>query len=328
MYTTTKLVNLRIASNKMKKSLLCLLLMLLCGHIKAQDLHPYERLVTEEVLFDRVSWLADDANRGRASGTSGKACAEQFISRHFRKLGMKPYNWYYTQSFRYRDSIILRNVIGVVTASKPSSEYVIVSAHYDHLGEIDGRIFNGADDNASGVAVLLSLAEMFSGMKADGTGPEKNIIFIAFDGKELSMAGSKYFVKHLDIPASKVTAAVNIDIIGTGLVPPGKSSDYMIAIGENRLRPDYRNLLKYVCRRPELNLDFHPDFYGSRNFTKVVYENGDHWSFARKGIPAVFITSGFHQYTYKTGDDTEIINFPLLRKRTLAIYHYINLLCH
>lgn len=312
----------------MKKSFICLLLALLCGHIMAQDLRPYERLATEDALLDRVSYLADDANKGRASGTIGNTCAEQFIVQSFRKFGMKPYNWSYTQSFIYRDSIILRNVVAVIPANCPSDEYVIISAHYDHLGEIRGRIFNGADDNASGVAVLLSLAEMFSAMKADGTGPAKNLIFVAFDGKELSLAGSKYFAKHLNIPASRINAAVNIDIIGTDLVPPGSNKEYILAIGEEKLRPGYRNLLRYVCLRPELRLDYRPDFYGSRSFTRMVYENGDHWSFARKGIPAVFLTSGFHDYTYKPEDDTDKINFPLLRKRTLAIYHFINLLCH
>lgn len=68
-------------------------------------------------------------------------------------------------------------------------------------------------------------------------------------------------------------------------------------------------------------------FYGSKDFTRMVYRNGDHWSFASKGIPAVFFTSGFHQHTYKQTDDTEIINFPLLRKRTIVLYRYINSLC-
>lgn len=312
----------------MKKSLLCLLLALLCGHITAQDLSPYERLAGEDVLMDRVSYLADDLNTGRASGTTGNLCAAQFVVQNFRKFGLKPYNWSYTQSFRYRDSLILRNVTGVITANRASDEYVIITAHYDHLGEIHGKVYNGADDNASGVAVLLSLAEMYSRMKADGTGPDKNLIFVALDGKELSLAGSRYFAKHLNIPAGKITAAINIDIIGNDLVPPGSNKDYILAIGEDKLRPQYRNLLKYVCMRPEIKLDLCSSFYGSKSFTKMVYENGDHWNFARKGIPAVFFTSGFHQYTYKPEDDTEIINFPLLRKRTLVIYHYINLLCH
>lgn len=311
----------------MKKSLFCLLLLLLSGLVDAQRPKPYEPALREGFLENVVSFMADDANTGRASGTEGNFRCEQFIAQSFRQYGLKPYNWTYTQSFRYRDSITLRNVAGVMTASVPSDEYVIISAHYDHLGELKGTIYNGADDNASGVAALLGLAKMFSEMREAGYGPRKNLIFVAFDGKELSLSGSRYFVKHLNIPAERITAAINIDIIGTNLVPPGRDSSYIIAIGEESLAKRYQGLLRPVCLQPECRMDLWLTFYGSRDFTRMVYENGDHFNFAKKKIPAIFFTSGFHQHTYKPTDDTETIDFPLLKKRTFVIFNYINRLC-
>ncbi len=310
----------------MKKSLTCLLLALFSTLLSAQGYRYCEELLTEKSLVNTVSFLADDFNTGRASGTEGNSRAEQFITSRFRQLGLKPFNWTYTSSFRYRDSITLRNVAGLVPASVPSDEYIIVSAHYDHLGEIKGTIYNGADDNASGVAAMLALAEMYSRMKADGRGPLKNMIFVAFDGKELNLAGSKHFVKNLPVPAGKVVADINLDILGTDLVPTGRNREYIMAIDGGTMPSSCGENLRRICFRSDYRMDVCLTFYGSEKFTRMVYRNGDHASFTKAGIPAVFFTSGFHQHTLKASDDTDIIDFPLLRKRTLVIFNYINYL--
>lgn len=312
----------------MKKSVLFLLLTLLGGALHAQGARHYEPFLEEAGLVNTVSFLSDDLNTGRASGTIGNSRAERYISQRFKSLGLKPYRWNYTQSFLYKDSIVLRNVVGILTAAVPSDEFIVVSAHYDHLGELHGTIYNGADDNASGVAAMLGIAELFSRMKADGKGPAKNIIFVAFDGKELSLSGSKYFVKHLAFPYRKIVADINIDIIGTNLVPIGKNPNYIMAIGEESLPQRYRGCLKNICLRKDYRMDAGLDFYGSKDFTRMVYQNGDHNSFRTVGIPAVFFTSGFHQHTYKATDDIDIIDFELLRKRTLVIFNYVNNLCN
>jgi len=240
---------------------------------------------------------------------------------------LKPYNWTYTQSIPYQDSLILRNIVGYLPSSNLSDEYVIVGAHYDHLGELAGSVYSGADDNASGVTALLSLIEMFCAMKADGEGPQKNIIFVAFDGKELSMSGSEGFVRNLDIPKNKIVAAVNLDMLGTDLVPPHDMKEYLIVLGESTLNEKYRGFLKYICNRPEYAMDLDLTFYSSKAFTKMYYEMGDHHSFAKEGIPALLFTSAFHDHTYRPSDKPQIINFPLLRKRTMVVFQFINHLC-
>ena len=310
----------------MKKSVIFLLLALFPLLAAGQGYLSYEKLLTAESMQNVVSFMADDYNTGRASGTPGNSRAEQFITSRFRQLGLKPFNWCYTDSFRYRDSLILRTVAGFIPASRQSDEYIIVSAHYDHIGEIKGTIYNGADDNASGVAALLGLAELYSRMKADGRGPLKNIIFVAFDGKELNLAGSRYFVKHLPVPAGKVVADINMDILGTDLVPTGKNREYLMAIDGGSMPFSCGENLKRLCLKSDYRMDICLTFYGSRDFTRMVYRSGDHSSFARAGIPAVFFTSGFHQHTLKSTDDTDIMDFQLLRKRTLVIFNYINYL--
>lgn len=287
----------------------------------------YEMLLKQSDMKETLSYIADDNTKGRESGSDGNRIVEQFIVKKFKAMGLKPFHWSYTQSVPYEDSIVLRNVVGLLPASKPSDEYIVVGAHYDHIGQLAGRIYNGADDNASGVTAMLSLADAFSRMKADGAGPSKNIIFVAYDGKELSMSGSKHFVKELGIPAKKVICALNIDMLGTDLVPVGKNREYMIVLGEDSLPDEYRGYLSYLCNRTLYRMDLDLSFYGSRNFTKMIYETGDHYSFAKAGIPSVLFTSAFHKHTYRPTDDVDIIDFQLLRKRTAVIYNFINRLC-
>ena len=204
---------------------------------------------------------------------------------------------------------------------------LVPAALLDHLGKLGHTVYPGADDNASGVAALLSLARMFSAMKADGKGPRKNLIFVAFDGKELDMFGSRRFVRNLDIPHSKITAMVNMDMLGTDLVPPRRNREYLFAIGENSLPESYRGYLSYICTRARYKMDLDLTFYGSRNFWKMMYETSDQHPFARAGIPAVLFTSAFHQHTLKKTDTPAIIDYQLLRKRTLVIYNFILRLC-
>lgn len=306
-------------------SALLISLFLLAGsYVSAQNTRPYEQMLDESRIESIVTYLADDMTRGRASGTTGKQYAENYIVDAFKNAGLKPVNWSYTQSFKYDDTTVVRNVVGLIPSVWGSSEYVVVSAHYDHMGEMGGKIYSGADDNASGVAALISIAELFAKMKKDGNGPRKNLIFVAFDGKELSMAGSRHFVKHLPVPKEKIVCNVNMDMLGTDLVPVGKNKEYLILLGEERLPESCRGYASYLSRRIQYRMDLDLTFYGSRDFTRMVFDMSDQKSFAKAGIPAVCFTSAFHNHTYKPTDRPDIINFPLLKKRIMLIFNFIN----
>jgi hypothetical protein len=311
----------------MRKLLPLLIALLAAAPLHGQRLQSYEALADTALQRKVISFLADDACKGRASGTEGAAMAAGYIVRQFREAGLNPMDWTFTRSFRYRDSITLRNVVGLLNAVPASDEYILVTAHYDHLGTLGGTIYNGADDNASGVAMLITLARMCKALQNDGVGPQKNLIFIALDGKELDAAGSRWMVENLGIPRKKITCALNIDIIGSDLVPLWRNKYYLIALGEETLPWRYRGYLQAICTRPGCKLDLDLSFYGSRDFSRMMYASGDHASFAAAGIPAVFLTSGFHDHTYKATDDENLINYAVLQRRTVAVFHYLNALC-
>ena len=240
--------------------------------LQAQDrrrsLGPYT--MYEQIIYpakqERImTWLAHDMNHGRATGTRDAARTARYIETHFRQYGLEPFfgnSFYQPFPADSASNITGRNIIGIVPSAVPSDEYVLITAHYDHLGVLDGNIYNGADDNASGVTVLLNLADMFGTMKKTKTGPDKNIIFAALDAKELNMAGSKALVDKLlseeestvsttsdttdsasspeeefpGIPKDRIICAINIDQIGTVLEPVHETdTNFVIVLGENTL---------------------------------------------------------------------------------------------
>ena len=309
-------------------------LMLATAALQAQErrrsLGPYtmyEQIVYQAKQERLMTWLAHDMNHGRATGTRDAARVARYIETHFRQYGLEPFcegSFYQPLLADSASGTVGRNVIGFVRSAVPSDEYVLITAHYDHLGVLDGNIYNGADDNASGVTVLLNLADMFGTMKKTRTGPDKNIIFAALDAKELNMAGSKALVGRLQERemTDSIICAINIDQIGTVIEPVHKAdTNFVIVLGEKTLRRQDRGLIDMCNRYYNIGLDIDHTFYGSENFTRLFYQLSDQIVFHEAGIPALVFTSGFHRHTYKTTDDPDIISYPVMKKRTLLIFY-------
>ena len=287
----------------------------------------YEQIVYQAKQERLMTWLSHDMNHGRATGTRDAARVARYIETHFRQYGLEPFcagSFYQPFLADSASGTVGRNVIGFVPSAVPSDEYVLITAHYDHLGVLDGNIYNGADDNASGVTVLLNLADMFGTMKKTRTGPDKNIIFAALDAKELNMAGSKALVGRLQERemTDSIICAINIDQIGTVIEPVHKAdTNFVIVLGEKTLRRQDRGLIDMCNRYYNIGLDIDHTFYGSENFTRLFYQLSDQIVFHEAGIPALVFTSGFHRHTYKTTDDPDIISYPVMKKRTLLIFY-------
>ena len=285
----------------------------------------YEQIIYQAKQERLMTWLSHDMNHGRATGTRDAARVARYIETHFRQYGLEPFcegSFYQPFPADSASGTVGRNVIGFVPSAVPSDKYVIITAHYDHLGVLDGNIYNGADDNASGVTVLLNLADMFGTMKKTRTGPDKNIIFAALDAKELNMAGSKHFINHLSLGKDSIICAINIDQIGSVLEPVHETdTSFVIVLGEQTLRRQDRGFIDMCNRYYNIGLDIDHTFYGSKNFTELFYQLSDQIVFHRAGIPALVFTSGFHRHTYKTTDDPDIISYPVMKKRTLLIFY-------
>lgn len=270
-----------------------------------------------------IQILADSAAAGRGTGTEGIGHARVYISESFMNAGLQPlYNGAFSSGFYFRtdDSELLGvNVLGVLPSGTGSKEYVTIGAHYDNLGTLGGNVYYGADSNASGTAALIELAKAFGALYKGGWRPEKNIIFAAFDAKCYNMAGSREFMYSWEMPAKNITCMINLDQIGSTLVPPGESKNYMLVLGAENFSGIKRKL-DFLNSVYNIGLDLDYTFYGSKDFYRIFSKLSDQKSFADYGIPWLYFTSGITELTNKVTDTERYISYPALLLRAKLIY--------
>ena len=297
-----------------------------------------KKTVTEAKLMQQLSFLCDSICQGRAFATAGGAEAAFWLQREFKRIGLMKCGDSYGKKVYAGERKIGHNIVGMLPGSKHFSRdrYVIVGAHYDHLGELGNKMYPGADANASGTVALLNLAEMLKALRDYGKSHNYNILFVAFDGKEHNMAGSKAFWRMIEngdltdpqtgktITREKISLMVNIDQIGSTLSPlKSGREDYMIMLGTESLKPIKRDMLNICNRMYGIDLEIDLTYYGSPDFTRIFYRLSDQRIFIDNGIPAVLFTSGITMNTNKTWDRPETINTKVLKKRIFLMYHWI-----
>lgn len=191
------------------------------------------------------------------------------------------------------------NTVGILEGSDPAlrHEYVLFSAHMDHIGISAGQpdsINNGADDDASGTAGVVELAEA---MSQPGARPRRSVIFLTVSGEEKGLWGSRYFSEHPAVPLKDVVADINIDMIGRNW------PDTIVAIGKEH--SDLGKTLERVnAAHPELGMHAIDDRWPEERF----YFRSDHYNFARKGVPILFFFNGVHEDYHRVSDSVDKIN--------------------
>jgi Peptidase family M28 len=250
-------------------------------------------------LLEDVRVLSGDAMEGRGMGTQGGAMARTLIISRFAELKLKTFGDSYEKPFEAGEGaskIKAANVVGYVEGSKHPDRFLVVTAHYDHLGIRDGQVYNGADDNASGVAVLLQLAAHFARER-----PVNSIIFAALDGEEEGLLGARALVKWLKEERRNVALDVNMDMVGHNdrgeLYASGAYHTPSLAPALKRLtaRAPVRLLLGHD--RPEQK---HDDWTNQ----------SDQYAFHKAGIPFVYFGVEDHKDYHKPTDDFETITQP------------------
>ncbi len=299
---------------------------------------PARNLIWPGKLEREIGFLSDSICAGRAIGTRGSVEAAAWIVRKFKKTGLMPVDSLWSRTVIAENGAIGHNIIGFLPGSVKAhpTKYVIVMAHYDHLGEINGRMFPGADSNASGVVAMTSLAEMISMTRMLGTAFPVNFIFVGLDGKEANMAGSQGLwnmiaLKGLRDPVTgraiarrDIRMVVNIDQIGSSLSPLDKDrKDYVIMLDGSTRRTKYKEILTHCNRTYGTDLDIGFSYYGSGNFTRLFYRLSDHKIFADNRIPSIMFTSGITMNNNKVWDNVESLDMEILRKRIYLIYHWL-----
>ncbi len=305
----------------------------------AREHQPAKRLITQGKLYEQISYLCDTICSGRGAGEKGGGIAGLWLKREFERIGLMKMGKSYALPVYLGHGKYGRNIVGMLPGSKDfrKDKYVVIGAHYDHLGAIDGKIYPGADANASGTVAMLSIAEMLSAYRNLGKSHDSNVIFVAFDAKEHNMAGSKALWNMIEngslkdpvsgetITKSKITMMVNIDQIGCTSAPlKSGRKDYIIMLGNESLKPIKRDMLRICNRMFAIDMEYDYTYYGSKNFTQMFYRLSDQRVFIDNGIPSVLFTSGITMNTNKTYDTPETIDLKILQKRIFLIYHWVD----
>lgn len=274
-------------------------------------------------LKQTVAVLAHDSMQGRMSGTPGIEKAAQYLEREFKQIGLKPWpgsgSGGYRQNFAFAPKRASRvpagtplfNVIGLLPGKSRPNEYIIFSAHYDHIGTRGTRpassanpndsIFNGADDDASGVAAMLAVARYW----ARKGGNERSLLFIGFTAEEIGLVGSEHF--GTTVNSEQIVAMVNIEMIGM----PNPIGAYLTGFEKT-------NLGTLLQSRMPAELKLGPDPYPAQN----LFLRSDNASLARLGVPAhTFSTAPMetHKTYHQLGDEVETLDYNHMARVTTAL---------
>jgi hypothetical protein len=205
-----------------------------------------------------------------------------------------------------------QNIVAALPGSDParSGEYMTLGAHYDHVGvgaPVAGdSIFNGADDNASGTASLLEVAELFAS-RPPAERPARSLLFVWHAAEESGLLGSEHFTDRPTVDRAAMVGHVNLDMVGRN------GADSLFVIGSRRLSAEFGDWLEQVNRalpRPFL-LDYTLD---APNHPEMLYCRSDHWNFARFGIPSVMLGSGLHEDYHKPSDHADKLDYEKIRR--------------
>jgi hypothetical protein len=280
-------------------------------------------------LRQHVELLASDSLQGRETGTPGGWMAADYIASCFERYGLTaPYSGSYFQEAEDSPTINPRNVVGVVEGSGAAKGAIVVCAHYDHHGMHNYAVYNGADDNASGVAAMLEIAKASVSMKRSGYTPPRTLIFIAFDAKESNMAGSEWYAKYPLVPLKETVACLNMDMLGRIDAPPTGDTNYVLVVGADRRHPALREAIDEANTERGVWLDTDYTYYGSPAFYDMFYKISDQYNFGVRGVPSVYYTSGMHDDLWKPGDDAYKLSYPVLQKRTQLVFYTAWLLAY
>lgn len=259
-------------------------------------------------LHRDIAWLADDRLEGRATGAPGNDSSAVWLARRHATLGLRPvaadgfFQRFVARSAQAAHAgqpaaLATQNVVALLPGRDPGlrGEYVVIGAHYDHLGrsptsamdpEAGNAIRNGADDNASGTAALLELARLFAARPA-----RRSILVVHFSGEELGLLGSQWFVDHPLVPLDSVAAMVNFDMIGR------LQNEKLIVYGVATAR-ELPAIVDSANVAPRLAISAVGDGFGP----------SDHSAFHAKGIPVLHFFTDLHDDYHRATDDVEKID--------------------
>ncbi|WP_419251938.1 M20/M25/M40 family metallo-hydrolase [Caulobacter sp. ErkDOM-YI] len=260
--------------------------------------------------LDDVRILSDDAMQGRAAGTPGSALARAHILKRFDEIGLSPIGASFEQPFSFtrRDGTRVNaiNLVARVAGTARAGKAIVVSAHYDHLGVRGGEIFNGADDNASGVAGLLAVAEAFK-----ASPPRHDVILAVVDAEEGGLRGAHAFVANPPVPLSMIALNINFDMLS-------KNPKNELYVSGASPFPVLKPILDKVAATAPVSLKLGHDTDADGKENNWTSQS-DHYAFAAKGVPWLYFGVEDHPEYHKSTDDFATIPQDFFKRSVATV---------
>ena len=307
----------------------------------SQENIKYSNTININDLYDHIEILSSDSLEGRETGKPGQKMAAHYIANHFKNIGIPAFKrntyfqkfkvksqrhvckcddcdlTFFKRIFKSNQTIRGENVLGYIEGTDLKDELIIITAHYDHLGKHDSLIFNGADDDASGVAGAMEIAEAFMIAKKEGYGPRRSILIMPVSGEEKGLLGSEYYTDNPIYPLENTIANLNIDMIGR-LDDWHDNGNYVYLIGSDRLSIELHNINEEInAKYIGLDLDYR---FNDEEDPNRYYYRSDHYNFAKNNIPVIFYFNGIHEDYHRPSDTIEKLDFNKIETITKLIF--------
>ncbi len=236
------------------------------------------------------------------------------------KLGRKSSKVKFTAEQEMKVGASSENVLGYMEGTDKKEELLIITAHYDHVGTRNGKVYNGADDDGSGTVTVLELAEAFAKAKADGKGPRRSILFMTVSGEEKGLLGSSYYTDFDPVfPLKNTVADLNIYMVGRIDDRYKDDPDYIYLIGSDKLSTELHQLSEEANKQyVNIKLDYK---YNDENDPNRFYYRSDHYNFAKNDIPIIFYFNGTHPDYHQPTDTVDKIHFGKMERIGRLIFH-------
>ena len=246
--------------------------------------------------------------------------SEADLMKKTMKLGTKSSKIKLTAEQEVKVGASSENVLGYMEGTDKKDELLIVTAHYDHVGTRNGKVYNGADDDGSGTVTVLEIAEAFSKAKADGKGPRRSILFMTVSGEEKGLLGSRYYTDFDPVfPLKNTVADLNIDMVGRIDTRYKDDPNYIYLIGSDKLSTELHELSEEANKQYiNIKLDYK---YNDENDPNRFYYRSDHYNFAKNNIPIIFYFNGTHADYHKPTDTVDKIHFGKMERIGRLIFH-------
>jgi Zn-dependent M28 family amino/carboxypeptidase len=284
----------------------------------------YSKTITPEDLKTHLYIIASDEFEGRDTGEPGQKLAAEYLKDFYKSqniaspLGGNDYFQDIPTEHLRPNLKPSENVVAFIEGTEKPDEIIVISAHFDHVGQTGEEIFNGADDDGSGTVAIMKIAEAFQNAAKNGNGPKRSILFLHVTGEEKGLLGSAYYVKYPIFPLKNTVANLNIDMIGRVDEAHTNNPDFVYLIGSDKLSTELHEISEAINTKfTNLTLDY---TYNDDNDPNRFYYRSDHYNFAKNNIPIIFYFNGTHEDYHRPSDTPDKINYEVLAKRTQLVF--------